>query len=627
MPVSALCTDLRCLRPAHFARRCFFALSLTLIISAEALAEVPSEQETLKRRPNVLLIVADDLGYGDLGINNPSAPSETPNLDAFAREGLRFTRHYASPVCSPARVELLTGQYAARFGFTPNGRGIPAEVTTLPERLAAAGYSTWHIGKWHIGDTQREAWPDYQGFEHWFGFLNQWRLAGQHRNGALALSKPRYHTPWLQGDDEPGRHVDGHLNDILTDSAIAAIDKMSQDGKPWFLNLWYYAPHAPIQPAPAFTQPHNKSPEGQYRALLNQLDHNIGRLLARLRTDNQYDSTLIVFVSDNGGTNRAMDNNSPYTGGKGMLAEGGLRTPLLIRRPGEIRPGTVTTQLASIRDLYPTILGELDIALAQPVDGLDLARADENFERNLYWEHNTGFSVLYQQGQRRWSMIPATATSPAYAEYSDLNRDASGSAVATNPDSTEQAALLGELGHWYREVHRVELTDESSDTDKTYFSGMDFVRSPGFGDYTVAFNTRGDSTGKLLQQGNGWEISRQGDSVTVILDEYSLTGAFSSTASCHSVALSAKFNRKISGLATAQDNVELALYLDGRRVEHLAAPGRFEPADLGQPLALWRGRSATADLLIYTATLWSSPFLTPQHIHQTLCTEPSHADI
>jgi phosphoglycerol transferase MdoB-like AlkP superfamily enzyme len=156
-------------------------------------------------RPNILVIMADDFGFNDLAINNDNKEIDTPNLDQFARDGVRFTRHYAAAVCSPARASFLTGYVPERLGFLPNARGISPQITTLPERLRQEGYTTWHIGKWHIGDLERTAWPDYQGFDHWFGFLNSDRLAGKKLpNGEIELVRARYQNPWLQGDTEPG---------------------------------------------------------------------------------------------------------------------------------------------------------------------------------------------------------------------------------------------------------------------------------------------------------------------------------------------------------------------------------------------------------------------------------------
>jgi len=157
--------------------------------------------------------MADDLCYNDLAINNDNTDIDTPHMDQIARDGVRFTRHYATAVCSPARAAFLIGMY--------------------PERLKEEGYTTWHIGKWHIGDLERTAWPDYQGFDHWFGFLNQWRLVGLHVDSALQMTMPRYNDPWLEGDAESGRFFPGHLENILTDKAIEVISDLQAAQTPW----------------------------------------------------------------------------------------------------------------------------------------------------------------------------------------------------------------------------------------------------------------------------------------------------------------------------------------------------------------------------------------------------------
>ncbi len=170
--------------------------------------------------------MVDDLGFNDLAINNGNTGIDTPRLDQLAREGVRFTRHYASMVCSPARVSLLTGLFPERI--FPVGKGISPEIVTLPEKLQEEGYTTWHIGKWHIGDLLRESLPDRQGFDHWLGFHSQYLLAGTHQNGELQYDMPTYLNPWLEGDTEPGRNHQGHLETILTAKAIQVISDLNK---------------------------------------------------------------------------------------------------------------------------------------------------------------------------------------------------------------------------------------------------------------------------------------------------------------------------------------------------------------------------------------------------------------
>jgi arylsulfatase A-like enzyme len=185
-------------------RRFFLALLL---------AALAIQTHAADRKPNILLIVLDDAGYSDIaGFGRDDAP--TPNIRQIANEGVRFTRHYADSTCRPARLALLTGRESARVAQNPDFRGISPEIITLPEALKTAGYRTAHIGKWHLGDAVRDAWPDKQGFEHWFGFLNQFQLKGPDKNGDFT-KRPTYIDPWLQSDNTPLQQYHGHLEDIL----------------------------------------------------------------------------------------------------------------------------------------------------------------------------------------------------------------------------------------------------------------------------------------------------------------------------------------------------------------------------------------------------------------------------
>jgi arylsulfatase A-like enzyme len=196
-------------------------------------------------RPNLLVIVADDLGINDVGVYG-NATVETPHIDRLAADGMRFTRFYtAGDVCAPTRASLTTGLYPQRLGYRRAVRGISSEVVTLPELLRLSGYATHHIGKWHLGDSPREARPRAQGYDTFFGFLDQLFLKPPRPNGSPG--QPTYHDPLLMEDDsDPVAHA-GHLTDLLTAAAVERIQATS-DGSPWLLTLWYYAPHAPSQP-------------------------------------------------------------------------------------------------------------------------------------------------------------------------------------------------------------------------------------------------------------------------------------------------------------------------------------------------------------------------------------------
>ena len=239
------------------ARRLRLHVSFAPLLAGVLAIALGSCASTTRDAPNVLLILVDDLGFGDLGANG-ALESHTPQMDRLAGEGARFTRHYADSSCAPSRAALLTGRHPARAGFRPRGRGLPAEVTTLPELLRERGYATRHLGKWHLGGTgiwgldasPASALPSAHGFDHWFGFLDSILLLGPDPETAKAQTRFRYRRgrnfwPWLLGSDAPGTYYREHLTDLLTERAVEFI-RSPHEG-PWFLNLWYFAPHGPIQ--------------------------------------------------------------------------------------------------------------------------------------------------------------------------------------------------------------------------------------------------------------------------------------------------------------------------------------------------------------------------------------------
>ena len=219
-------------------------------------------------RPNILLILADDLGISDLSsfrLAEGTGPAITPTIDRLAREGLRFGRFYSDASCAATRAGLLTGRYPASLGFRPAGAGIDPGIVTLPERLREAGYTTRLIGKWHLGYDDREAWPLQQGFDRFYGFLNQFFLQRPSDNPA------------------PGRP--GYVDPAIREGAA--------DDDPWFLAFWPYAPHDPPQPPGDIASRFEETPAGRHRALIATLDRQVERLLATLEESGQRDRTQI----------------------------------------------------------------------------------------------------------------------------------------------------------------------------------------------------------------------------------------------------------------------------------------------------------------------------------------------
>ena len=384
--------------------------------------------------PNIVFILIDDLGQRDLGCYG-STFYETPNIDSLARDGMRFTDAYAAcPVCSPTRGSILTGRYPASLGITnwidwggrlhpsrgllidvPYIRELPADVPNLAGELRSRGYATWHVGKWHLGGE--EAWPDKRGFDVNVG---GWTV-GQPWRG--------YFSPWefpTLADGPPGEY----LTDRLTDEAIALIRGRDR-GRPFFLNLWYYAVHTPIQakeplvakyrekarrlgldrqPAlvegPAFPCEHKKDKrilrrvvqsDPVYAAMIETLDGNVGRLLAALDEDGAAGETIVIFTSDNGGLSTSEGSptsNLPLAEGKGWMYEGGTREPLLVRWPGVVRPGSTCYEVVTSPDFLPTLLDAATPGGAGIPPGLDgvslmpLLRGEPALDREaVFWHY------------------------------------------------------------------------------------------------------------------------------------------------------------------------------------------------------------------------------------------------
>lgn len=350
---------------------------------------------------NVVFILADDLGWTDLGCYG-SDLHRTPHLDQLAREGVRFTQAYAMPVCSPSRAAILTGRHAARLGMTIWREGalrpaqnekllsaqaipdLPHSETTLAEVFKAAGYLTFHVGKWHLGDADHS--PETQGFD-----LN---IGGTHWGAPATYFHP-FSGPF--GQEREFRYVPGlglgkpgdYLTDRLTDEALKLIE--AADSRPFFLNLWYYTPHTPLDGKPGLVekyrtriQPGLRHQNPDYAAMIETLDTNVGRVLAHLKKRKLTERTVIIFASDNGSTiiqhrGRQVTTNHPLRSGKGSLYEGGIRVPLIVRLPGKTPRGGTCEQPVICTDLFPTLL-ELcgltatnGVAPAGPLDGISFA--------------------------------------------------------------------------------------------------------------------------------------------------------------------------------------------------------------------------------------------------------------
>ena len=319
-----------------------------------------TQQRFLVGRPNIVLVVIDDLGWGDPGVYG-NALIQTPTLDRLAAEGTRLTSFCTNgSVCSPSRASFLTGKYPLGVGLQnalaqDSLRGLPTEIPTVADALKAAGYKTAHVGKWHVGQPNGPAGagflPTAQGFD-WSRRL-VWNPFVSHIDPEISI------------DETASVVIQGHDTDVLTDCAIEFLDTCAGRGQPVFLNLWYFAPHLPAQAPQAYLDLYPPgSTWSTYAAMVTHVDARLDDVLARLDALGIADDTLVIVTSDNGGADAAglhPDGNGPLAGFKRDFLEGGLRVPFLARWPGHVPPGTVNDSLALGSDLLPTVLDLLDL--------------------------------------------------------------------------------------------------------------------------------------------------------------------------------------------------------------------------------------------------------------------------
>jgi len=337
-------------------------------------------------KPNLIFILADDLGYGDLSCFQ-SDKIETPHLDELARSGMRWTQFYAAAaVCTPTRASCLTGRYPLRFGITKHFKDgtehLPRGTMTLPKLLRQAGYVTAHVGKWHLGGLnkahvanrkQGPPGPHEHGFDHYL-CMNE-----EHEpRGRLLKTRRLYRdgTKYLFRNDQPAPYVERHWTDYKIDECLELIETCHRQGRPFFLNLWSDVPHTPYEPAPEpFLGPYKDRAKGDdllYRSMVTHLDHGIGRIVAKLEQLGIAGDTLIIFTSDNGPSYQGSP--GPWKGGKADLHEGGIRVPMIARWPGKIKAGSVCGELGHTNDLLPTFCEAAGIRLPDElkIDGMSL---------------------------------------------------------------------------------------------------------------------------------------------------------------------------------------------------------------------------------------------------------------
>jgi len=361
----------------RYCCRLLYSLScLGLVLGGGCAASAADTQ-----RPNIVHIVADDLGWKDVGFHGGNI--KTPNIDKLAATGARLEQFYAQPMCTPTRAALMTGRYPFRYGLqtavipSSHTYGLATDEWLLPQAMKEAGYSTAIIGKWHIGHADRKYWPRQRGFDYQYGpLIGEIDYFTHEQHGVV---------DWYK-NNEPMKE-EGYSTTLIGNDAVRYIAEHDA-AQPMYLYLTFNAPHSPYQSPPEYQEPYKNIADPSRRAYAGQvaaLDEQIGRVLDALDKKGIRNNTLVIFHSDNGGTNNPMFagegdmskikipcDNGPLRDGKGSLYEGGTRVSALANWPGHVKPGTVD-QMIHVVDMYPTIAGLAGASTGKckPLDGMD----------------------------------------------------------------------------------------------------------------------------------------------------------------------------------------------------------------------------------------------------------------
>lgn len=442
-------------------------------------------------RPNVVLILADDLGCVDLGCTG-SDLHQTPVIDALAAESMWFGRAYAAPTCSPSRSAILSGKNPAKLGIVGHG-GIRkmggggdflvGTEYTLAEALRDGGYSTCHIGKWHVGQAKANR-PEQQGFATVVA-ANEFCCPGSFFYPFRDRRKGSKNAKLSAVPDLESYGPSDHLTPSLGSEADSFIQQAAQGDQPFFLNLWYYAVHTPIEAMPekvdkhsALKKPGAKHRNPEYAGLVEHLDDSVRIVLQALEDSGVADNTIVIFYSDNGGeVRRGITSNAPMRSGKTTLYEGGVRVPLFVRWPGVTRPGTTSEERVVGQDLYPTILAMTGVAGQQEqnreMDGVDFSALLRDPSatlppRSLHWLRY-GELVHYPTyktdrtfgpsaaiiGKEGWKLIEHYPTPHGLErryELFDLEQDPYEQHDLAKSRRDKVAELKHELTEWQREI-------------------------------------------------------------------------------------------------------------------------------------------------------------------------------
>jgi arylsulfatase A-like enzyme len=433
-----------------------------------------SSAQVVDSRPNIVLIIMDDLGYGDIG-SYGATDAKTPNIDRLAREGVKLTDFYANGAnCSPTRTAFITGRYQQRYGiesplvFVNEPRGLTPSATSLPRLLKGGGYATGLIGKWHIGDKPQFL-PTRHGFDEFWGFLrggvdyysHDWPVGGG-GGGRGGKAVTRQHD--LFHNDLPTTAT-GYLTDEITSRAAAFIQQRA--AAPFFVEVSYNATHWPFQRPDlaegdrGWRDAVRDGTRADYIAMLERADAGVGRILDLLDRLKLTPNTLVMFTSDNGG--EWLSRNAPLFHRKSTLWEGGIGVPLLMRWPGRIKPGTTSAQVGITMDLTATILQAAGVAAPPEAEGIDLlplVQPGRAIDRTLFWRISgpARTQKAARRGQWKYLVDGAGINDGRHEFLFDLaaDRGERNDLASQRPELVREMRAL--VARWEADVNAVAIT-------------------------------------------------------------------------------------------------------------------------------------------------------------------------
>ena len=377
---------------------------LTTSLSAACLA---GRAQAAPAKPNVLIFLADDLGWHDVGFHGSEI--RTPNVDRLVSQGMRFDRAYSFPVCSPTRSGLMTGRSPMRLGVAYtvirpwSSYGVPVEERFMPQAFHDAGYQTSITGKWHLGHAYKKFLPRARGFDHTYGHVNGAIDYFTHeRDGGLDWNR-----------DGVSLREDGYSTFLLGAETIRLI-KQRDRARPFFHYLPFNAPHAPLQAPPDYIDRYANIKDERrrrYAAMTEAMDTTVGKVLAALDEEGIADDTLVLFFSDNGGPIAQGATNTPLRAGKATAFEGGIRVPAVMRWPGHLKAGSSSQQVMTIMDYFPTLAGAAGVkpGATLPLDGKNLwpsiAAGKVEPRDDIYFAVESNNAMRFAVHRREWKLV------------------------------------------------------------------------------------------------------------------------------------------------------------------------------------------------------------------------------